>query len=152
MPLNLITDPWIPVRLDDGSRRVIAPHEMADPAIAAPDWPRADLNLACYELLIGLVFMACPPSHLDDWSDNVPDAATLAEKLAPYAPAFNLLGDGPRFSQDIDDLPGDPSSPDFPANRRATLLAGHRRFAGRSVIAGFAFHRFRWRQHRQEQR
>lgn len=113
MPLNLITDQWLPVRLDDGSRRVIAPTEMADPAIAAPDWPRADLNLACYEFLIGLVFMACPPKHLDDWSDNVPDAATLAERLAPFAPAFNLLDDGPCFLQDFDELPGDPSSPDM---------------------------------------
>lgn len=35
--MNLITDPWIPVRLKNGERRVIRPHEMADASIAAPD-------------------------------------------------------------------------------------------------------------------
>ena len=56
--MNLITDPLIPVRLKSGGRRVIRPCDVADDAIAAPDWPRADLNVACLELLIGLVFMA----------------------------------------------------------------------------------------------
>ena len=97
MSLNLISDAWIPVRQSDGSRAVIAPHRIADPGIAAPDWPRADLNLACYELLIGLVAMADAP----------------ADRLDAFAPAFELLGDGPRFLQDSEALEGSPSPPDL---------------------------------------
>lgn len=113
MPLNLISDPWIPVRLRGASRRIIAPHQMADPEIAAPDWPRADLNLACYELLIGLVFMAAPPTDKRNWARERPTAEILKAKLAPYAPAFDLLGDGPRFLQDLEELEGAPSGPDM---------------------------------------
>lgn len=43
MTLNLLTDRWIPVLDASGSRRVIAPWEMADPTLQRPDWPRAGL-------------------------------------------------------------------------------------------------------------
>lgn len=101
MSLNLITDPWIPVRCKDGGRAVIAPYQMADPALAFPDWPRPDLNIACLELLAGLLFMADPPRDADDWdARQTPDPERLRNRLAPYAPAFELLGEGPRFLQD----------------------------------------------------
>ena len=67
MPLNLISDPWIPVLDTSGARRVIAPWQMADEDLVRPDWPRADLDIACLELLIGLVRLADPPAHADDW-------------------------------------------------------------------------------------
>ena len=57
MPLNLITDSWIPVVRDNVSI-TIRPDQIADAEVARPDWPRADLNLACLELLIGLLFLA----------------------------------------------------------------------------------------------
>jgi len=57
--LNLITDAWIPVRTSDGPR-VIRPDQIAEPGVQFPNWPRADLNLACLEFLIGLVFLASP--------------------------------------------------------------------------------------------
>lgn len=110
--MNLITDAWIPVRHADGTRAVIAPHQIADPGIAAPDWPRADLNLACYELLIGLVAMADPPADRRDWR-RLPDPARLQDHLTAFAPAFELLGSGPRFLQDREDLEGSPSPPDL---------------------------------------
>lgn len=113
MSLNLISDRWISVRWKDGTRSSISPHEMADPQIAAPDWPRADLNLACYELLIGLVFMAAPPEGKRDWAQNRPDSATLRDRLNAFSEAFDLLGDGPRFLQDIEQLPGAPNPPDM---------------------------------------
>ncbi|KPN62650.1 CRISPR system Cascade subunit CasA [Aliiroseovarius crassostreae] len=114
MHLNLITDPWIPVRLRSGDRRVIAPWQIADPDIAFPDWPRPDLNVACLELLIGLVFMADPPAHEEEWQDRErPDPDRLKARLAPFAPAFNLLGDGKRFLQDLEPLEGAPNSPDM---------------------------------------
>lgn len=111
---NLIEGPWIPVRCADGSRRMIAPWQMADPDVIAPDWPRADLNIACLEMLIGLVFMADPPSDLAEWQMRcAPDAERLRARLSDYAPAFNLLGDGPLFLQDLDPLAGDASPVDM---------------------------------------
>ena len=114
MPLNLITDAWIPVRLRDGARRTIAPWEMADDTIIAPDWPRPDLNIACYEMLIGLVYLADPPEDIDDWTDRrAPDPARLKARLAPYAPAFNLLGEGPLFLQDLEAFTGEGNGVDM---------------------------------------
>lgn len=114
MSLNLINDAWIPVRCQDGSRRTIAPWEMADDAIIAPDWPRPDLNIACYEMLIGLVYLADPPAHIDDWGErSTPNPTRLREKLALYAPAFNLLGEGPLFLQDYEAFGGEGNGVDM---------------------------------------
>lgn len=101
--LNLVNDAWIRVRRKDGSRAVIAPWQVADDSLAIPDWPRPDLNIACLELLIGLVFLADPPRDAEDWDDRrAPDPDRLRDRLAPFAPAFELMGDGPRFCQDVE--------------------------------------------------
>lgn len=113
MSLNLINDAWIPVICADGSRRVIAPWQMAEPEILRPDWPRPDFNVACYEFLIGLVFLADPPRDIEDWDRRgAPDPVRLKEKLAPFALAFDLLGVGPRFLQDLEQFDGMPNSVD----------------------------------------
>lgn len=114
MTLNLIDDPWIPALCADGVRRVIAPWQMAEPGLLRPDWPRPDLNVACCELLVGLVFLADPPAHNGEWQRRIaPDPARLKERLAPFAPAFNLLGEGPRFLQDLEPLVGAPNPVDM---------------------------------------
>ncbi len=114
MSLNLIDDAWIPVICADGRRRVIAPWQMAEPDILEPDWPRPDLNIACYELLIGLVFLADPPANNSEWDARASgDPERLRAKLAPFAPAFNLIGDGPLFMQDLEPLSGDPNPVDM---------------------------------------
>lgn len=102
--LNLITDPWIPVHCRSG-RREIRPDQIAEPDVLRPDWPRPDLNLACLEFLVGLVYLAHPPRGSDD-RENPPDATALREALTPLAPAFELLGEGPRFLQDLEALEG----------------------------------------------
>lgn len=100
--LNLISDPWIRVLRHSG-RDVIRPDQIAEGDVLRPDWPRPDLNLACYELLIGLVHLAHPPATTDDRS-TLPDTADLRASMASLVPAFNLLGDGPRFLQDLEPL------------------------------------------------
>ncbi|NAZ36458.1 type I-E CRISPR-associated protein Cse1/CasA [Rubellimicrobium sp. CFH 75288] len=111
--LNLITDPWIPVRTTAGPR-TIRPDQIAEADVLWPDWPRADLEIACLELLIGLVFLADPPADARDWAARRrPDPARLHERLAPLAPAFDLEGEGPRFLQDLEVLGGEPSPPDL---------------------------------------
>lgn len=110
--LNLISDAWIPVRRTSGSD-VIRPDQIAEPDVLFPDWPRADLNLACLELLVGLVYLACPPESATDWKTRQPDANALRAALEPLAPAFNLLGEGPRFLQDFDLIKGSRNQPDM---------------------------------------
>ncbi|MCQ9156512.1 type I-E CRISPR-associated protein Cse1/CasA [Acidomonas methanolica] len=108
MSLNLIDEPWIPVLCTDGSRRIVAPWQMGEPDIVQPDWPRPDLNIACLEFLIGLVFLADPPADSEEWdARRDADPQRLRKKLSHYAPAFNLLGDGPRFLQDLEPLSGE---------------------------------------------
>ena len=88
--LNLITDPWLPVRRLHSGRCTIRPAQIAeniadDPVIAI-DWPRADFRVATLELLIGLLATACPPREHDSWLelwDKPPDRATLDSAYAP---------------------------------------------------------------------
>lgn len=117
MPLNLISDAWIPVTTTDG-RRVIRPDQIADPDVLSPDWPRADLNIACLEMLIGLIYLAAPVEEVEDWADFQPTSEQLRAALAPLAGAFNLGGDGPRFLQDQErfetaNAKADPNTPDM---------------------------------------
>ena len=103
MPLNLITDRWIPA-IRDGQRITLRPDEIAGDGIVRLDWSRGDLNLACLELLIGLVFLADPPYHDADWHERyeTPDPDRLRRALKLFTPHFELTGDGPRFLQDME--------------------------------------------------
>ena len=132
--LNLISDPWVPV-IRKEKAEIIRPDQIAEPDVERLDWPRADLNLACMELLIGLVYLAHPCTD----RDAPPDAATLRAALAVLAPAFNLLGDGPRFLQDIEPLEGEPNPPDMlfidsagssTAKKNADLMVRRGRYKG----------------------
>ena len=113
MNLNLIADPWIRVRTRSGER-TIRPHEIADPDILFPNWPRPDFNLNTLELLIGLVSLTMAPCDEEGWQEyqdgiDVDLLKTMLDALTPY---FNLFGDGPfRFMQDMDDLDGSPENP-----------------------------------------
>ncbi|MGR3434003.1 MAG: type I-E CRISPR-associated protein Cse1/CasA [Shimia sp.] len=82
---NPITVPWVPVRAKDGSHRRIAPWQMAHQTLAGPDWPRADLDLACYELLIEPIFLADSPAAEDVWrARRAPDPGRPEARL-PHA-------------------------------------------------------------------
>ena len=104
----------------DGERVTLRPDQMAEEGVVRPDWPRADLNLACLELLVGLLFLADPPRDDGDWHERYekPDPGRLRDALAPFAPHFELTGEGPRFLQDLerfekDAKKGDSGSPDM---------------------------------------
>ncbi len=114
LSFNLIADSWIPVVDRSGAERVIAPWEMANSDFVRPNWPRADLNIACMELLIGLVFLADPPTDISDWRRRCrPDPVRFRQRLEAFCEGFNLLGDGPRFLQDLEPLDGAINPPDM---------------------------------------
>lgn len=113
MPFNLIREPWIPVATAAGPR-TICPDQITEPDVLFPAWPRADLNIACLELLIGLVALADPPASREDWlARRNPDSDRLRERIVHYAAAFDLDGEGPRFLQDLEPLAGEPAAPDM---------------------------------------
>lgn len=103
MSLNLINDAWIPV-IRNGNPATICPHEIATDRVERLNWPREDLNLACMELLIGLVYLSDPPSDDRDWHERYsnPDSERLRSTFNPFSRYFELDGDGPRFLQDLD--------------------------------------------------
>lgn len=109
-PLHLLHDPWIPVRRRSGERGEIRPAEivagLGDPVVDI-DWPRADFRAAALEFLIGLLTTAAPPASNAAWRAwwrVPPGPEELAARLEPFAAAFVLDGDGPRFLQDGGDL------------------------------------------------
>jgi CRISPR system Cascade subunit CasA len=118
--LNLLTDRWLPACRLDGSAETIRPAEITSAIetnpVVAIDWPRADFRVACIELLIGLIATAYPPADDEDaWTERwekPPSPEVLAAAFAPIAHAFNLDGLGPRFLQDLDELPSEPDGPE----------------------------------------
>jgi len=113
MPMNLSEHRWVPVRrtTEDGAARVIAPWQLTDAIdtnpIVALDAPRPDFNGALVQFLIGLLQTAFAPGDADEWFEHFeqpPTPDTLRKAFAPYAHAFELDGDGPRFMQDTDPL------------------------------------------------
>lgn len=102
--MNLIEDPWMPVRRTDGSHDWIAPDQLADPDIVAFDADRADFNGALMQFAIGLLQTTAPVESSATWREfltSPPNARTLRDWFAPVAEAFSLDGDGPRFMQDV---------------------------------------------------
>src|SRR5258706_7424401 len=103
--MNLLEAPWMPVRMRDGGRAWIAPHQLADPLIAAFDADRADFNGALAQFAIGLLQTTTPVDSPMEWRalfDRPPDAATLRDWFSADAAAFESEGDGARFMQDFD--------------------------------------------------
>jgi len=108
------------VRRRDGRRDRIGPAEITSDfttnPIFAVEWPRADFRIACLEFLIGLISTAYPPADdeeawVEGW-DSPPTPEVLTTAFASITHAFDLDGAGPRFLQDVDDLPGEPDTPE----------------------------------------
>lgn len=111
-PFSLLAERWIPVRRACGSTDMVRPaditSDIADDPIIAPNWGRADLDAATREFWIGLLATACTgEAGVDDWEAwfrAPPSPAALDAAFVPFAAAFTLDGDGPRFGQDLDAL------------------------------------------------
>jgi CRISPR system Cascade subunit CasA len=111
--LNLLFNPWLPIRRASGRAEAISPAEITgridqDPVVAIAS-PRPDFDRALIEFLIGLLAVARPPIDTADWADlyrRPPSPDDLSAAFAPYAGAFCLEGDGPRFMQGMDEFDG----------------------------------------------
>ena len=105
--MNLIHDLWIPVRRQSGITDLIRPAqivEAADPPLALAS-PRADFDGSLAQFLIGLLQTCMPPKDGDEWEDRLERPPTVGELdriFSPYAHAFEVDGDGPRFMQDFE--------------------------------------------------
>jgi CRISPR system Cascade subunit CasA len=101
--MNLLTEPWMPVRKHDGSRDWIAPNRLSDPAVVAFDADRADFNGALAQFAIGLLQTTTPVDSPIEWRrlfNEPPDTATLGDWFIPVMSAFEIDGDNVRFMQD----------------------------------------------------
>lgn len=146
MPHNLLIDPVAPFLLASGEVRWLA---VADIVTGLPDgdhavepaWPRADLDTATYELLIGVLSFALAPKSLSDWCRRYhepPSPDELRAALVPLVPAFNVDGEGPLFMQE-QGLEGEPNpvealfidTPGANAQKKNSDLLTHRsRYGG----------------------
>lgn len=107
--MNLVLDPWIPVRLRSGERRRIRPADLTvtmagAEAVLALDLPRPDFQGAVFEFLVGLLQTALRVQDDDEWRDLYeapPSPSELAAAFDRQAHAFALTGAGPCFAQDV---------------------------------------------------
>jgi CRISPR system Cascade subunit CasA len=107
MEYNLLVEKWIPVIRASGRRESISPCQITsnpdDPVLAVAH-DRPDLAAGLTEFLVSLYQVCLPPRDeraWDAWRDTPPTPQAVAQALAPYADAFSLDGDGPRFLQDL---------------------------------------------------
>ena len=112
--MNLLLDPWIPIRRSSGKADRIAPWQLteSDNPITALAVPRPDFEGALMQFLIGLLQTTATPDDHDawvDWLEQPPAPETLRTCFSKYADAFQLDGEGPRFMQDLEPLDGDPN-------------------------------------------
>jgi CRISPR system Cascade subunit CasA len=110
MPYSLLADPFAPFLMASGEVRWLA---VADIVAGFPDgdyavepaWPRADLDTATYEFLIGLLSFVLAAKSISEWAKryrNPPSPEEFRAALAPLLPAFNVDGDGPLFMQETE--------------------------------------------------
>lgn len=109
MKYNLLNEAWIPFQRRNGDVEWGPPSTLVDGAssnnpVVAFGSGRADFDGALSEFMIGLLAVAIPPTDDNDWLRRYhqpPSPSEMRDALAPLADAFNLIGDGPRFLQDI---------------------------------------------------
>lgn len=102
--MNLLHDPWMPVRDVAGARHWITPEQWSDPRWRAFDADRPDFNGALMQFAIGLLQTTTPVDNPIEWRrglNSPPAADTLRQWFAPVAEAFHFDGDGARFMQDV---------------------------------------------------
>ena len=107
---SLLTTPWLPVRLKDGSTGKLAPVNLADENVVDIAAARADLQGAAWQFLLGLLQCSMAPKNHSRWEDvwfEGLSADVLQRALEPLEPAFQFGADTPSFMQDFEALTGE---------------------------------------------
>lgn len=107
---SLLTTPWLPVRFKDGTTGKLAPVDLADENVVDISAPRADLQGAVWQFLLGLQQTSFAPKDHRRWDDIWEDgleAEKLREALQSLEHAFQFGPDSPSFMQDFEALTGD---------------------------------------------
>lgn len=107
--MNLINDPWIPIRRSDGTHELIAPWQLTetDNPVTELVAPRPDFNGALMQFLIGLLQTAATPKSHEkwlDWLEEPPTPEVLKAQFDQYASAFELQSEHGSFMQDFSKL------------------------------------------------
>lgn len=104
---SLLTTPWLPVRFKDGTTGKLAPVDLADENVVDIAAPRADLQGAVWQFLLGLLQTSFAPKDHRRWDDIWEDgleAEKLREALQSLEHAFQFGPDSPSFMQDFEAL------------------------------------------------
>jgi CRISPR system Cascade subunit CasA len=115
--MNLVKDPWLPMRLQDGSDQLLPISHICRTDVIDFALPRADFQGAAYQFAIGLLQTVFAPENQSQWVKyfmDAPSQASLEESLKKVEHAFFGEGDGPLFMQDYDLL----------AEQKPTTVAG----------------------------
>lgn len=105
--MNLINEPWIPIRRVDGTCEKVEAWRITDftegkSPIAAIASPRPDFDGALIQFVIGLLQTTCTPSESEwwDWREKPPTPETLSARFVTVLEAFELEG-AKAFMQDF---------------------------------------------------
>lgn len=105
--MNIVKDPWLPMRLQDGSEQVLSISQICRADVVDFALPRADFQGAAYQFAIGLLQTVFAPKNPSEWVKHfmeTPTQASLEQALQKVEHAFHGEGDGPLFMQDYDYL------------------------------------------------
>jgi len=105
--MNILTDPFLTVRYRDGTTKSVALAQIANADIVDFALPRADFTGAAYQFAISVLQTTFAPEDLASWEEyyhQPPTVEVLEQAFLPIAHAFNLLGEGPLFMQDLNSL------------------------------------------------
>ncbi len=102
MNFNLVTNPWIPVRLPDGRAETLGLQDLFQRSTGI-----ADLAVAAHERISLMRLLVCithaalgapaDPEEWEGWGSDMEDK--VCAYLKEWKPQFELFGDGPRFLQ-----------------------------------------------------
>lgn len=102
--MNLLHDPWLPVRDREGRRHWVTPERLGESTWTAFDADRPDFNGALAQFAIGLLQTTTPVCDAIEWRRLYaapPDSSMLRDWFEPATAAFELEATGARFMQDL---------------------------------------------------
>jgi CRISPR system Cascade subunit CasA len=115
---SVVTAPWVPVRLADGSTKYIAPWQITERIRENPVvdivHPRPDFTGAARELVIGLLQACLAPATETTklvFLGDPPDPAVVGAAFSRHSDRFELIEGDCRFLQDMGGVPGQDPRP-----------------------------------------